>query len=109
MLCFFCDKDAGTEELHEAATFQLDANLKRAAEELQDLSLISKLSAGDMIAQEAKYHKNCLTALYNEVRNKSDVLDNNEIDIDCELAFAELLAYIDENRSEDTLTVFKLA
>ena len=112
MLCFFCDKDTGTEELHEEATFQLDANVKRAAEELQDLSLISKLSAGDMIAQEAKYHKNCLTALYNKVRNKmskSDVLDSNEIDIDCELAFAELLAYIDENRSEDTLTVFKLA
>ena len=51
ILCFFCDENAGTEDLHEATTFQLDANVRQAATEIQDMSLISKLSAGDMIAQ----------------------------------------------------------
>jgi hypothetical protein len=38
ILCFFCDENAGTEDLHEATTFQLDANVRRAATELQYMS-----------------------------------------------------------------------
>ena len=55
--------------------------MRQAAIELQDMSLISKLSAGDMIAQEAKYHKDCFTALYNKVLNNSDELESKEGEI----------------------------
>ena len=37
---------------------------------LQAKPLLAKLSAGDVIAQEAKYYVRCLVPLYNEVREK---------------------------------------
>jgi hypothetical protein len=58
--------------------------------------MISKLSAGDVFAQEAKYYKDCLTALYNKVRNNSDEAESKEGEFHGEIAFAELVAYIDE-------------
>jgi len=35
---------------------------------LQDTDLLAKLSAVDMIAQQAKYHTECLGSLYNKGR-----------------------------------------
>ena len=29
---FFCDENSGTEDLHEATTFQLDANVRQASD-----------------------------------------------------------------------------
>ena len=43
--------------LHEASTFQLNKNVRRAATDIGDMQLLGRLSAGDM---EAKYHTNCL-------------------------------------------------
>ena len=34
--------------------------------ELEDTALLDKLVAGDKIALEAKYHRKCLTKLYNK-------------------------------------------
>ena len=63
-----------------------------------------------MIAQEAKYYVKCLVALYNKVRDKSEHKDEHkEISVKNGLAFAELISYIDECRSENTVTIFKLA
>jgi len=42
---------------------ELDHDLQKMAQDLQDTSLIAKLSAGDAIATEARYHYNyCLSA-----------------------------------------------
>jgi hypothetical protein len=39
-----------------------------ASQNLQDQNLLAKLSAGDVVAQELKYHRACLTSLYNKER-----------------------------------------
>ena len=62
-LFFFCNEPAGTTNLHEASTHKLDMKERRCTLELEDRELLAKLSAGDMIALEAKYHRNCLTTL----------------------------------------------
>ena len=59
-LCFFCNEPAGTTNLHEASTHKLDMKVRRCALQLEDRKLLGKLSAGDMIALETKYHWNCL-------------------------------------------------
>jgi hypothetical protein len=48
--------------------------------QLEDMDLIRKLSSGDLIAQEAKYHTKCLVALYNRKRAYTDGIkkDNSE-------------------------------
>ena len=38
---------------------------------LKDNNLIAKLSAGDLIAIEAKYHAKCLVGLYNRARQSN--------------------------------------
>ena len=59
-VCFFCGKSSGTEDIHEAATFQINNRVWACATLLEDTKLLSQLSAGDMVALEAKHHTNCL-------------------------------------------------
>ena len=63
-VCFFCD-EKGSDDLHDASTFTVDMKVRDCAMLLRDADLIRKLSGGDMIAQEAKYHTKCLVALHN--------------------------------------------
>ena len=60
-LVFFCG-------LHEASTFQIDRRVRESAALLGDTLLLARLSMGDMVALEAKYHAKCLLALYNRAR-----------------------------------------
>ena len=54
----------------------------KIAVELSDTKLIAKLSEGDMIATEAKYHARCLAALYNRYRDANKPTDSsNAIDL----------------------------
>jgi len=39
------------------------------AVELNDSQILAKLSVGDMVATEAKYHKSCLNKLFNRYRS----------------------------------------
>ncbi|KAJ8048749.1 hypothetical protein HOLleu_01186 [Holothuria leucospilota] len=57
-ICFFCDEPApdGKSFTCKASAFGLDINVRKAAMKLQDKSLLAKLSKGDLIAQEARYH-----------------------------------------------------
>ena len=63
-VCFFCH-EIGEEPLHESSTFGMDERVREAAMKLNDSVLLAQLSAGDLIAQEAKYHSKCLVSLYN--------------------------------------------
>ena len=47
----------------------LDCDLQRMATDLQDTTLMAKLSGGDVIAIKAKYHYNCLSAYKNQHRS----------------------------------------
>jgi len=110
--CFFCGETSGSVRLYEAATFQLDSRVRSCARILGDMDLLTKLNAGDMVAQDAKYHRNCLVNLYNRVRkNKkmSGKSSNDEQAIEG-LAFAQLVVFIEEALTDnETAPVFKLA
>ena len=47
-------------------TFELDSRATKCAQLLADNILSAKLSRGDMIAIEAKYHPPCLLELYHK-------------------------------------------
>jgi hypothetical protein len=57
-------------------TMQLNDRLNQCAQNLQDEKMLAKLSVGDAVAQELKYHAGCLIALYN--RERSAVKKNRQ-------------------------------
>ncbi len=110
--CFFCDEqDSNDDTLHEASTFELDAHVRKCALQLGDKPLLSKLSAGDLIAQEAKYHTKCLVSLYNKVRDADAKTAEPDPDrMNHAVALAELVTYIEEARTDALVApVFVLA
>ena len=84
--------------------------MRECAHQLQDEVLIAKLSAGDLICQEAVYNAKCLVLLY----NKAERLNQNPASIDEKviqgMALAQLVAYLEETRAEsaDSIPVFTL-
>ena len=113
-LCYFCDKAANKEDgqLHLVSSFRLDERVRKCAEILGKRFLQAKLLKGDMIAQDAMYHRNCLTDLYKKANAAQ--LDGNYNDAERQLhgiAFSEVVTYIKEvtmYTSEKKL-VFKLS
>ena len=79
---------------------------------MNDSKLIAKLSTGDLIAVEAKYHVACLVKLYNRARplkkECSDAIDSSSVDLE-ELAFAELIGYIEECLEQEAPGVLTLS
>ena len=107
---FFCDEPAGSAALHNACTYDIDRKVRKCALELEDTALLAKLSPGDMIALEAKYHSRCLAALYNKARTASSAHASEDHADLHGIAFAELVAYIEDFRMEESIApVFKLA
>lgn len=107
--CFFCDQSSPP--LHQVSTFILDKRVRQCALELQDTVLLAKLSAGDLISQEAVYHNKCLVSLYNKAtRAKSSTsTKNNDDRVISGIALAELISYIEDLRASGNLSVLKLA
>lgn len=50
-------------------TMKVNKRLNECAKTLNDGKLLAKLSGGDVIAQELKYHPTYLVALYNRQRD----------------------------------------
>ncbi|KAG7172958.1 hypothetical protein Hamer_G008456, partial [Homarus americanus] len=113
-MCFFCNQHArDTNSWHYASTFELDARVRKCALQLQEQHFLAKLSAGDPIAQEAKYHVQCLVSVYNKARQAkvqvSDEMEDNTL-INPGIALAEPVSYIEDAHTEtEALRVFKLA
>ena len=63
--CFYAKKQEPKSELRKAMTIELDQRLNECALNLNDGKLLVRLTGGDIVAQELKYHRSCLTALYN--------------------------------------------
>ena len=72
-ICFFCDNRDGSEILHECRTLYLDMRVRKLAQDMMDTKLLNKLSEGDMVAIEAKYHGSCLVKLYNKAESSFTV------------------------------------
>ena len=112
-VCFFCNEN-GQEALHESSTFEQDTRVRECTVKLNDTLLLAKLSAGDLIAQEAKYHSKCLVSLYNRASRIEMKNDNVESKKDQSqihgIAFLKLVSYINETRScDETISVYKLS
>jgi len=114
--CFLCEQEAPTSELRHAMTMQLNRKLNECAKTLNDGRLLAKLSAGDAIAQELKYHTKCLTGLYNKERGHMRALERQKrsqgiLEQDAyPLAFSELVTYMVETKSNsEGPVVFRLA
>lgn len=110
--CFFCGKPAPAgKSLCKASTFGVDVKVRQYAIKLQDKQLLAKLSSGDLIAQDAKYHVQCLVSLYNRARD-SEIKECHDLDVDNVnhgIAFAELVTYIEDTCMDDLIApVFKL-
>ena len=112
--CFLCESSDVPANLHSASTLEIDRRVRECASLVNDNRLIGKLASGDMVAIEAKYHAKCLVGLYNQARklklslNSENASSYKPIDIE-ELAFSELVAFIDETVEVEEPAVLKLS
>ena len=110
--CFFCEKNDLASNLRLASTLELDKKVRECAILLNDSKLIAKLSTGDLIAIEAKYHAACLVKLYNRARplkkQCSNATDSSSVDLE-EVAFVELIGYIEECLEQEAPGVLTLS
>ena len=108
-VCLFCGQ-AG--ELHEVMTLELDEKVRKMATDLQDAALLKNLANGDMVSNEAKYHKKCMTNLTNRHRaflRKSDDCQLSAQDEKNEArAFAELISFM-QSCVDDEKYILKLS
>lgn len=85
--------------------------MRERAALVEDSELLPKLSMGDMVALEAKYHIKCLVSLYNharKVKGEAQQGTNHESEISG-IVFAELVMYIEETRVDTGIApLFKL-
>ena len=65
--CIFCESSEGL--LHSCSTFNLDTQLRGMATKLQDIDLLSRISSGDLVAIDAKYHSKCMLGYKNRFRS----------------------------------------
>ena len=110
--CFFCDEfERWNNPLHTASTLGLDARVRKHAAVLQDQKLLAKLSAGDLVVIEAKYHNSCLKSLSNRARAMDTERTDDDHTLQVEsIAFAELVIFIKDSQSdEDVIHIHKLA
>ena len=76
---------------------------------MEDKLLLAKLSAGDLIAQDAQYHPQCLGSLYNRARETKSSEESDMDTVNHGIALAELVSYIEDTRMNDLVApVFKL-
>ena len=84
--------------------------MRICAHDLQDENLLAKLSARDLIAQEAKYLAQSLTNLYNRAHAKvSQDQDASDDQISKGIALAGLISYIEEKKQDEDVKLFRLA
>lgn len=110
--CLFCDKSNADGPLHQVTSFDVNSRVRNCASILQDSKLLSKLSLGDLIAVEARYHARCLVALYNRAASVEREAAAKEPKLSCNesLAFAQLVEYMSELKRDSSIApVFKLS
>lgn len=61
---FLCEEESSIEDMGEAMIMKLNGKINVCATTLNDGKLVAKLSAGDIVPQELKFHPPCLVSLY---------------------------------------------
>lgn len=80
--CFFCGLNDDQTELHQCRTLEIHKRVKKFATVLGDSKLLAKLSEGDMVAIESKYHKHCLIKFYNHHRDHMRSLNSKTAELE---------------------------
>ena len=112
--CFCCESSDIPANLHSASSLKVDRRVRKCASLVNDNRLIGKLASGDMVAIEAKYHAKCPVSLYNQARKLKFSLKYENassykpIDVE-ELAFSELVAFIDESLEVEEPAMLRLS
>lgn len=97
-VCYFCNKPAGFQVLHEASTKQLDFSVRNTALEIKRHCVAYQTCTWDMIILEAKYHPNCFQMLFNKAR-QIILKDKHKEDAQLhDIAIAKLVASMEETR-----------
>ena len=78
--CLFCEEYDPQQELHECLSIPTSNRVKAMAEDLEDFKLLGKLSEGDMVAAEARYHSKCFLNLFNRHRKhiRNTTVESND-------------------------------
>ena len=109
--CFLCNNST-TEQLYLVTSLEMDKKIRDSAAEMLDERLIAKLSEGDLIATESKYHKTCLAEFYNKVRKVSPKMstEEQEKEIVEGIVIAEIEHYMKSiiEQENETIPVFYL-
>ena len=101
-ICFFRNKPLPDEKLEkcESATRKKDSRVRECAKTLQDTAFLAKLSAGNLVALEAKYHAKCLVALYNKAKraqSANKASDSSRHERICHaIALADIVSYTED-------------
>ena len=95
--CILCGKGG---QLHEVSTYATDKKLRQMITELQDSTLLPKVSGVELMAADAKYHLKCMTDLRNRYRRhtsskRQESCEKDEEKVKESQAFIELLEYIE--------------
>lgn len=117
--CFICERKGNLEDLREAMTMKLNKRVNECARILNEGKLLAKLSSGDVVAQDLKYHSACLVGLYNKERahlhaeqqKQAASVEPGKAEA-YPIAFSELVTYIIETKSASESSappVFRLA
>ena len=110
MACLFCHQEDG--HLHEIRTLDASKSIRKMATDLEEAELIARIEGGDLIALEAKYHLQCLTALRNRhrsiMRKREQDVGGTEVRMIKARALVELFMHI-ENCVEDGTFYFKFS
>ena len=98
--CIFCEQEHEIEQLSSVQTFEQDSNIRTMATDLQDVEIMARISGGDLIAIEAKYHLSFLTKLRNRHRSFQRKLKHQTMkkgdNVAKYHAFEELLQFIED-------------
>ena len=109
---FFCDASKQNEELDLFQTLYLDMRTKKIAHEINIDKLLHKLSFGDMVAAEAKYHRTSLIKFGNSYWNhNNDKWEQANEQLIKGITFSKVLEFIEESIlacDETTTPVFYL-
>ena len=110
--CIFCEQEHEIDQLSSVQTFEQDSNIRTMATDLQDVEIMAKISGGEMIAIEAKYHLSCLTKLRNRHRSFQRKLKRQTMKKDDNVAeyhaFEEFLQFIEDSVIMEGVFLFKI-
>ncbi len=110
-ICLFCGTNDSEHLMHSVTSTGCDVTVRAWATNLKDFDMLGKLSSGDLFAQDAVYHKECMTKYYTRhrarLRQRHSKGKVSQFELEG-IAFAETVAYVIEDDSDGPFYVTEL-